>query len=340
MDVPIFEKKNVLVTGGAGFLGSHLCERLLKEAKVICLDDFSNSHPSNIKHLLQYPDFEFIRYDVDKPIDLEKFEELDKFKVKFQGIQEIYHLACPTSPNEFEKLKMQSLWANSSAMINTLDVAVKYHAKYVFTSSSVVYGDATDKKMVFKETDQGIVDHLSPRACYDEGKRFAETCVETYRQVHGIDAKIARIFTVYGPHMKLFEGQLIPDFIINALDGKDLVIYGDESLSASLCYVSDTIDGMVRLMGSGPDVKIVNIGHDQVVKYVDVAQMIIGMTNSGSKITFEKPLLFLTRKGAPDLTYVKDVLGWMPLVRLRDGLEKTVDYTIANKEALLFDRKY
>lgn len=340
MDNPIFEKKNVLVTGGAGFMGSHLCERLLKESKVICLDDFSNSHPSNIEHLLQYPDFEFIKYDVNQPIDLDKFEELDKFKVKFQGIQEIYHLACPTSPNEFEKLKMKSLWANSSSMINTLDLAVKYHAKYVFTSSSVVYGNASDKKQVFKESDQGIVDHLSPRACYDEGKRFAETCIETYRQVYGVDAKIARVFTVYGPHMKLFEGQLIPDFIINALEGNDLVIYGDENFSTSLCYVTDIVDGLIRLMSSGPDIKLVNIGHDEVVKYSDVAKMIIEMTNSNSKIVFEKPLLFLTRKGAPDLSYIRDALGWMPLVRLRDGLEKTVDYTIANKEALLFDHKY
>ena len=151
MENTIFEKKNVLVTGGAGFMGSNLCERLLKEAKVICMDDFSNSNPQNISHLLQYPDFEFIKYDVDKPIDLDQFDELDKFKVKFQGIQEIYHLACPTSPKEFEKLKMKSLWSNSVAMINTLDLAVKYCAKYVFTSSSVVYGEATEQKNVFKE---------------------------------------------------------------------------------------------------------------------------------------------------------------------------------------------
>src|SRR3989339_1709547 len=208
MDLPIFEKKNVVVTGGAGFIGSHLCERLLREAKVICLDDFSNSHSSNISHLLQYPNFEFVKCDVNQPIDLEKFEELEKFKIKFQGVQEIYHLACPTSPKDFENLKLKSLWANSSSMISTLDLAVKYRAKYVFTSSSVVYGDATDERGLFKETDQGIVDHLSPRACYDEGKRFAETCVETYHQVHGIDAKIARIFTIYGPHMKLSSGFL------------------------------------------------------------------------------------------------------------------------------------
>ncbi len=340
MDTPIFEKKNVLVTGGAGFIGSHLCERLLKEAKVICLDDFSNSSPANIKHLLQYPDFEFIKYDVNQPIDLDKFDELDKFKVKFQGIQEVYHLACPTSPLDFEKLKMKSLWANSSSMINTLDLAVKYKAKYIFTSSSVVYGNATEEKSVFKEDDQGVVNHLSPRACYDEGKRFAETCVATYRQVYGIDAKIARVFTTYGPHMKLFEGQMIPDFIINALEGKNLVINGDESFSTALCYVTDLIDGLVRLMASAPEVQIVNLGDDQIVKMADVAKMIINITNSSSAVVFDKPLLFLTRKGAPDLAYAKDVLGWMPLVRLQDGLEKTVDYTIANKEALMFNSGY
>lgn len=336
MSTPIFEKKNVVVTGGAGFLGSHLCERLIKEAKVICLDDFSNSHPNNIKHLLQYPDFEFIKVDVNKPFDLEKFNELDKFKVKFQGVQEIYHLACPTSPKDFENLKLKSLLANSMSMISTLDLAVKHHAKYVFASSSVVYGDATADTIVFKESDEGVVNHLSPRACYDEGKRFAETCVETYRQVYGLDAKIARVFTTYGPRMKLFIGSLIPDFIVNSLEDKDLVIYGDESLSMSMCYVTDIIDGLVRLMSSEPEIKLVNLGHETKYKIVDIANQIIKMTNSKSKVTFNDPLIFLTHKGVPDLTYVKDKLGWMPLVRLEDGLIKTVDYTIANKEALLF----
>lgn len=336
METPIFEKKNVLVTGGAGFIGSHLCERLLKEAKVICLDDFSNSSPQNIKHLLQYPDFEFINVDINQPVDLEKFDELDKFKVKFQGIQEIYHLACPTSPKDFEKLKMKSLWANSAGMINSLDLAVKYRAKYVFTSSSVVYGEAAASSSVFKETDQGIVNHLTPRACYDEGKRFAETCVATYNQVHGIDAKIARVFTAFGPRMKLFEGQLIPDFIISALEGKDLVIYGDESFSTSLCYVSDIVDGLVRLMAAEPEIKLVNLGGDRIYKMLDVAETIIKLTNSSARVVFEEPLMFLTKKGAPDLTYAKETLGWMPLVRLEDGLEKAIDYVIANKEALLF----
>lgn len=331
---PIFEKKNVIVTGGAGFLGSHLCERLLKEANVICMDDLSNSSIQNIDHLLQYPDFEFIKYNVNQEIDLDDFPELGKFKVKFQGIQEVYHLACPTSPKNFEELKLQSLLANSRAMISTLNLAVTYHAKYLFASSSVVYGGATPEHNFFSESDEGIVNHLSPRACYDEGKRFAETCVETYRQVHGIDGKIARIFTTYGPKMRLFDGLLIPDFILSAIEGKNLVIYGNETLTQSLCFVSDMVDGLVRLMHAEPTVSLVNLGHDKVVPMVDVANMIIEMTNSTSNVVFEQPLEFLTTKGTPDLRRAKEALAWIPLVDLTQGLQQTIDFTIANKEAL------
>ncbi|PLX28753.1 NAD-dependent dehydratase [Candidatus Parcubacteria bacterium] len=333
-DTPIFEKKNVLVTGGAGFLGSHVCERLLKEAKVICMDDLSNSHIHNIQHLLQYPDFEFIKYDVNQPIDLNNFPELDKFKVKFQGIQEIYHLACPTSPKNFEDLKIHSLWANSRAMLNTLDLAVEYKAKYVFGSSSVVYGDPPENDIIFSEDEEGIVHHLSPRGCYDEGKRFAETCIETYRQVYGLDAKIARIFSTYGPRMKLRDGLLIPDFILNALEGKDLVIYGDGEMQQSLCFVTDMVDGIVRLMGTDPDVHLVNLGLDEPYKMSHVAEKIIEMTQSSSRIVYEDPLVFLTKKGLPDLRRAKENLGWIPLVRLEEGLQRTIDYTLANKEML------
>lgn len=339
MDMPIFEKKNVLVTGGAGFIGSHLCERLLKEAKVICLDDFSNSDPTNINHLLQYPDFEFINHDITKPFDPDEFDELDKFKVKFQGIQEIYHLACPTSPKDFESLKMRTLAANSIAMFNTLDLAIKYKAKYVFGSSSVVYGDVNDDSPLFKESDYGIVDHLSERGCYDEGKKFGETCVETYRQVYGVDAKIARIFTTYGPRMRLFQGLLIPDFILSAIAGENLVIYGDESFSTSLCYVDDMISGLIKFMATGPETRIINLGDDKIHRIVDVAKMIIEKTNSSSSISFEENLKFLTKKGGADLSFVKDALGWMPLTRLEDGLDKTIEYVIANKETLLFNHR-
>jgi UDP-glucuronate decarboxylase len=331
---PIFEKKNVIVTGGAGFIGSHVCERLLQEAKVICIDDLSNSTIQNIDHLLQYPDFEFIKCDINQPLDLSHYEELDKFRVEFQGIQEIYHLACPTSPKNFEHLKLHSLAANSVAMTNTLDLAVKYRAKYVFASSSVVYGPPTMEHNIFSESEEGVVDHLSPRGCYDEGKRFAETCVETYRQVYGIDAKIARVFTTYGPRMKLRDGLLIPDFVLDAIEGRDLVIYGDGNLDTSLCYVSDMVDGLVRLMHTGPDVSLVNLGSDQIYKMEDVAKMIIQMTGSKSQIRFEDELLFLTKKGSPDLRVAKEHLAWLPLVRLEDGLRHAIDYTIARKEMM------
>lgn len=337
-NTPIFEKKNVLVTGGAGFIGSHLCERLLKEANVICMDDLSNSDITNVQHLLQYPDFEFIKYDVNEKIDLKDFPELDKFKVRFQGIQEIYHMACPTSPKNFESLKIHSLWSNSKAMLNTLDLAVEYRAKYVFGSSSVVYGRVSDENNFFSEDYEGVVDHLSPRSCYDEGKRFAETCIETYKQVYGLDAKIARVFTTYGPRMKLRDGLLIPDFILNALDGRDLIIYGDGDIKQSLCYVSDMVDGLVRLMSTGPETAIVNLGLDEPYKMSEVAEKIIQMTNSSSQIVYEAPLVFLTKKGLPDLRRAKEYLDWIPLVRLEDGLRRTIEYTLANKENLSFKK--
>ncbi len=336
---PIFKKKNILVTGGTGFLGSHLCEKLLERGKVICMDDLSNSSIQNIDHLLQYPDFEFIKYDVNEPIDLAAFDELDKFRIKFQGIQEIYHLACPTSPKNFEDLKIHSLKANSQAMINTLELAVKYRSKYLFASSSVVYGNITEETNMFSEDYEGVVKHMTPRACYDEGKRFAETCVETYRQVYGIETGIARIFTTYGPRMKLRDGLLIPDFILDAIEGRDLVIYGDETLTQSLCYVSDMIDGLVRLMNSDSGVRVVNLGSDQIYPMAVVAEKIVRMTGSESKIVFEEALEFLTKKGIPDLRIAKEELGWLPLVMLENGLKKTIDFTIANKEILRLNNK-
>jgi len=292
----------------------------------------SNSTIQNIDHLLQYPDFEFIKYDVNKPINLDDFDELEKFKVKFQGVQEIYHLACPTSPRNFEKLKLQSLWANSNAMISTLNLAVKYKAKYLFASSSVVYGDPTPERNIFSEEDEGVVKHMSPRGSYDEGKRFAETCVDTYRQVYGIDVKIARVFTTYGPRMKLRDGLMVPDFILNAIEGKDLIIYGDEDIAMSFAYITDITDGFIKLMKTGPEMSIVNLGSDQIVKIAQVADMIIQMTNSNSKVVYDDPLIFLSKKGVPNLTRAKEMLGWIPLVRLQDGIRNTINYTIANKE--------
>jgi UDP-glucuronate decarboxylase len=338
-DQPIFEKKNILVTGGAGFIGSFLCERLLKKSRVICVDNFVTSMEANIDALLKNPDFEFIRHDVNTPFDLETFPELARFKMKFQGVQEIYHLAAPTSPKKFDQYKMQTLYTNSLAMKHVLDIAVKYRSKVLFTSSSVVYGPRPADLHLFEEHETGTADTQSPRACYDEGKRFAEAACATYAQVHDLDIKIARVFRTYGPRMQLFDGHMIPDFILNALDGKTLEIYGDETFRTSLCYVDDCVDGLMKLMDTPKGTGIMNIGSDQDMSIVDVAQRILEMTGSKSNISFQPPLLFMTQLGLPNIAKAKEALGWLPLVTLDDGLKKTIDYTIAHKHLLAFRPK-
>lgn len=329
-----FEKKNVIVFGGAGFIGSNLCERLLKDAKVICIDDLSGGTSKNIEHLMQFEDFEFLKHDCTEPIDLTAYPELEKFKVKFQGIQEVYNFACPTTAKEFEKFKLQTLRANSLGVINTLEVARAYNAKYVFGSSSVVYGPRVAGSEVCDEATAGVVDQLSARACYDEGKRFAETCVSSYAQMYGIDAKIARIFRTYGPREKLFDAQLIPDFITAALGNEDIVLYGDERFSSSLVYVTDVVDGVMRLMKAPAGIGPVNFGGEDDVKMVDVANMIISMTHSTSVLRYEAPLQFTSQLNLPSIQKAKEQLGWLPLVRLEDGLLKTIDYIIAHKQMM------
>ncbi len=322
--------KNIIVTGGAGFIGSRLCEQVLKEHNVICIDNFVSGDQDNISHLLTHPNFEFLKHDVSFPIDLESFPELDRFNIPTLGIQQIYHLACPTSPKEFDQYKIQTLEANSLAMKYMLDIAVKYRSQFLFTSSSVVYGPRDDDDHFFKEDEWGAVNQVSPRACYDEGKRFAETMSSTYRQVFDIDVKIARIFRTYGPRLRLFDGQMIPDFIVNALDGKDLVLYGGEDFTTSLTYVDDVVDGVLSFMNSteaGP----INFGSNEDVKLVDVAKKIIQMTGSTSKIVFEEALLFMSNLGLPNIELAKETLGWIPVTRLEDGLQKTIDYAKANK---------
>jgi UDP-glucuronate decarboxylase len=319
----IFDKKNVLVTGGAGFLGSHLCDELIKEAKVICLDNFSTGDEKNIDHLLAEPDFEFIRHDITEPINLEDLPELQRFKIAFQGIQEIYHLACPMSPRDFNKNRILTLLANSYGVKNVLDLAVKYEAKFLHFSSSVVYGHQYKKNKKIKEDEMGVVNILSPRNAYDEGKRFAEAMVANYRQVFNLDAKIIRLFRTYGPRMKLNDEQMVPDFINNALDNKDLVIYGDENFSSSFCYVSDAVDAAIKMMASnlnGP----INIGSDVEINLTDLAKKIIDLTKASVSIKYENELLFMKPLHIPDITKARNELGWMPVIPLSKGLEKTI----------------
>jgi len=338
-DQPIFEKKNVLVAGGAGFIGSFLCEELLKTSRVICMDTFVSSSEGNIDMLLKNPDFEFIRHDVNQPFDLDAFPELARFKIKFQGVQEIYNLASPTSPKKFDQFRLQTLYTNSLAIKNLLDLAVKYRAKMLYTSSAVVYGARPADMHPFDEEETGTADTQAPRACYDEGKRFGEAMCTTYSYVHDIDVKTARIFRTYGPRMPLFDGHMIPDFILDALDGKTLEIFGDETFTTTLCYVSDCVDGLMKLMDAPKGIGPVNIGSDLDVPIVDVAQRILEMTGSSSSISFQPSLEFMTQLGIPSIVKAKDKLSWLPLVSLDEGLKKTIDYTMAHKQLLSFRPK-
>ncbi len=319
----IFDKKNILVTGGAGFIGSHLCDELIKENKVICIDNFSTGDEKNIDHLLADPNFTFIKHDITEPIELEKFPELKKFKIEFQGVQDIYHLACPTSPINFDKNKLANILTLSYGTKNVMDIALKYQANVVHFSSSVVYGERPADNQKVNEEKLGQIDVNSPRASYDEGKRFSETIVSTYKDVHGLNLKIMRLFRVYGPKMKLNDGRLIPDFIFNALDNKDIEIPGDKNFSSAFCYVSDVIDAAIKLMDSESSL-VVNIGSDIDINLTDLAQKIISILDSKSKIIYGTEKTFITPLCLPNISRAREELSWMPIITLEKGLEKTI----------------
>jgi len=328
----IFDKKNVLVAGGAGFIGSHLCDELVKTCKVICVDNFISGSEKNIDHLLSNPDFAFINHDLSAPLELNDIADLAKFKVQFQGVQEVYNLACPMSPRNFLDNRVAILDANSLVTRNLLDIAVKNEAKFLHFSSSVVYGkrDLINASRKVKESEMGLVDHLSDRSCYDEGKRFSETLVNCYRNIYNLDTKIVRLFRVYGPRMILNDDQVIPDLISSALDNTDLVIFGDESFSSSFCYVDDVIDAVCKLMNSdlsGP----INIGSDVDINLTDIAQMIIKETESTSKISYSERKLFMSELLLPDIYLAKNDLAWMPIVTLENGIKKTIFSLQASK---------
>lgn len=328
----IFDKKNILVAGGAGFIGSHLCDELVKTSKVICVDNFVSGTERNIDHLLANPNFIFINHDLSRPLNLEGIADLKKFKIEFQGIQEIYNLACPMSPRRFLENRLATMLANSIATINLLDIAVKYNAKFLQFSSSVVYGPrrAADPSFKAKEGDLGLVDPLSERSSYDEGKRFAETLVGNYRSIHNIDAKIMRLFRVYGPRMTAEDDQMIPDFINSALDGRNITIAGGADFSSSFCYIDDIIDATGKVMASelaGP----INIGSDVDVNLTSLAELIIKLTSSQSRVDYGDNKLFFSELILPDITLAKNELGWMPVVTLENGLKKTIFDIEANK---------
>ncbi len=319
----IFDKKNVLVIGGAGFIGSHLCDELVKQSKVICVDSFITGRVENIEHLLGNPNFIFIKYDCSEPLDLAAFPELEKFQVQFQGVQEVYNLAVPTNKHTFEENVYRTLLANSMVVRNSLEIAKQYQAKYVFASSSAVYGDPIDGQDLFPEDYWGFVDQTNPRSCYNEGKRFAESFVLGFGNQFGVEVKIARIFNTYGPRMALNSGRMIPDFVQAAAEGKALLMYGDGSETDTYCYVLDIVDGLLKLMNykiEGP----VNLGSPERYTLLDIAKKIITYTESKSEIKFTAELPYLNKPGVADIRKAKQRIGWFPVVALDEGLRQTV----------------
>ncbi len=330
-----FERKNILVTGGAGFLGSQLCETLVKDANVICIDNFSSSTPRNIETLLQHPSFEFVNHDITQPLHLEQLKELERFKLSVQGIQEIYHLACPISKAHYEQFRIATILTNSIGLKHVLDLAVRYKSKVLYASSSVLYGPRRAESPYVREEAPCTIDHLTSHGAYDEGKRFGEAVLYTYADVYGLDVKISRIFRTYGPRMKISDGHLLPDMIMNALDGQDIVIRTPESGRVSLCFVNDMIDGLVRHMGTAMDVTVVNLGSDHDLTLAEVAEKIIRLTGSSSRVRFEPPEdRGWVEAPLPDLQRARTLLHWVPLVRLEEGLTKMIDFARSHRQQI------
>ncbi len=304
--------KRILVTGGAGFLGSHLCERLLAEGnEVICVDNFFTSTRSNVGHLLQNPNFELMRHDVTFPLYVE--------------VEEIYNLACPASPIHYQFDPVQTTKTSVHGAINMLGLAKRTKATMFQASTSEVYGDP--KVHPQKESYWGNVNPIGTRSCYDEGKRCAETlCFDYYRQ-HRLRIKVARIFNTYGPRMHPNDGRVVSNFILQGLRGESLTVYGDGSQTRSFCYVDDLIEAFVRFMATPPECTgPMNLGNPGEFTILELAEKVIAMTGSRSKIVF-KPLPFDDpTQRQPDITLARKELGWSPQVPLDEGLKKTITY--------------
>jgi len=334
------KKKTVIVIGGAGFIGSHLCDELIKKCFVVCIDNLEEGSERNIDHLLSVADFKFIKHDMNEPINLEERSELQGIDFKFHGIGEVYHLAALTSPKKFKNAKLKIFDTSFLATKNALEMAAKYKAKFFLASSSVIYGKRPDDKTFFQEDYYGYVDPMGVRCCYDEGKRCAESLAAIFKEKFSMDVRIARIFRTFGTKMKLRDGRMLPDFVFNALDGSDLVIYGDESFSTSLCYVSDIVEGIIKLMELDSNIGPVNLGSDQNYKLTYIAERIIKITGQflplaqKSKIIFKPELEFMTPLGLPSIYKAKEKLGWIPIVTLDKGLTRMVDYIMANKNLI------
>jgi len=305
--------KRILVTGGAGFLGSHLCDRLVEAGHdVICLDNLFTSQKSNIAHLLGRPNFEFVRHDVINPFHFE--------------VDQIYNLACPAAPGHYQYNPIKTMKTSFLGAMNCLGLAKRLRARIFHASTSEVYGDPEVHPQV--ESYRGCVNPIGPRACYDEGKRAAETLMFDYHRMHGVQIKVVRIFNTYGPRMHPFDGRVVSNFIRQGLAGETISMFGDGSQTRSFCYVSDLIDGFLRMMESpaeftGP----VNLGNPNEFTIMELAQRTIAMTGGKARLGASRPLPpDDPKQRKPDITLARERLGWEPTVQLAEGLQRTIDW--------------
>ncbi|MCA9247227.1 MAG: SDR family oxidoreductase [Planctomycetales bacterium] len=306
------KNKRIVVTGGAGFLGSHLCERLVDEGHdVICLDNFFTSQKTNVTHLLGRPNFELIRHDVIHPIFLE--------------VDEIYNMACPAAPGHYQYNPVKTTKTSVLGAINTLGMAKRCRAKILQASTSEIYGDPEVHPQ--PESYRGAVNPIGPRACYDEGKRVAETLFMDYKRMNRVNIRLVRIFNTYGPRMHPFDGRVVSNFIRQALEGEDITIFGDGSQTRSFCYRDDLVEGLIRMM-NGPDefTGPVNLGNPGEYTIKQLAEKIIEITGAKSKLIYQPlPQDDPTRR-QPDISLAKEKLRWEPKVPLAEGLQKTIDW--------------
>ncbi|MCX7635846.1 MAG: SDR family oxidoreductase [Syntrophales bacterium] len=305
-------KKRVLVTGGAGFLGSHLCDQLINKGyEVLCLDNLFTGDKTNIRHLLPHPCFEFIRHDITMPIYLE--------------VDEIYNLACPASPIHYQYNPIKTIKTNIMGTINTLGIAKRVKAKILLASTSEVYGDPEEHPQ--KESYWGRVNPIGVRSCYDEGKRAAECLMMDYHRQNGVPVKIVRIFNTYGPRMAVGDGRVISNFIIQALKNEDITIYGDGRQTRTFCYVEDLIEGLMAMMATPAEITgPINLGHPQERTIRELAELIVRLTGSSSKIVYLPRPADDPQKRQPDITRAREILDWSPKTPLEEGLKMTIDY--------------
>lgn len=307
--------KTILIAGGAGFVGSHLCDRLITENKIICVDNLITGSTENIDHLLDNRSFEFIQMDICSKEFLDKFK-----KVK---IDQIYNMASPASPVDYVEYPIETLMVGSLGAKNLLDLALENKARILVASTSEIYGDPLEHPQ--KEEYWGNVNPIGLRSCYDEAKRFMEAITFAYKRKHNLEIRIVRIFNTYGPRMRLADGRVVPNFISQALKGESVTIYGDGKQTRSFCYVSDLVTGLVELMNSDVDTPM-NIGNPEERTILDFAQTILSIVSSKSTIKYLSPLPDDPQKRKPDISKAKKMIGWSPTVDLKTGISNTVAY--------------